>query len=99
MGFLVSNIVLSSLFGSCAPYLGFCDFGSQLFLEDAPLVLGPNFGPSVEFWVRLPFFKTQVYVAVALSTTRGIDTKTPFTVGNKIKIPINMEKVPKGKGM
>jgi hypothetical protein len=78
-GFLVGNIVLSSLFGSCSPYLGFHDFGSQLFLEEAPLALGPNFGPSVEFWVRLPLLKTQVHVAIAFGTTRGIGTKTPLT--------------------
>ncbi len=78
-GLLIGNIVLSSLFGSCSPYLGFRDFGSQLFLEDAPLALGPNFGPSVEFWVRLPLLKTQVHVVIALDTTRGISTKTPLT--------------------
>ena len=83
-GFLVGNIVLSSLFGSYAPYLGFRDFGSQSFLEDASLALGPNSGPSVEFWVQLPLLKIQVYVAIALGTTRGIDTKTPLTNFNAI---------------
>jgi hypothetical protein len=55
--------------------LGLHNLGSQIFLEDAPLALGPNFGPSVEFWVRLPLLKTQVHVVIALGTPRGIITK------------------------
>ena len=35
-------------------FLGFSDFGFWIFLRSVPLALGPNFGPSVEFWVRLP---------------------------------------------
>ena len=49
------------------------------FLEDAPLALGSNFGPLVEFWVRLPPFKIQVHVVIALGTPRGTITKTPLT--------------------
>jgi hypothetical protein len=49
-------------------------------LEDAPLALGLNIGPSVEFWVRLPLLKTQVHVAIVLGTTRGTNTKTPLTL-------------------
>ena len=59
--------------------LGLHNFGSQIFLEDAPLALGPNFGPSVEFWVRLPPLKTQVHAVIALGTPRGTITKTPLT--------------------
>jgi hypothetical protein len=60
-------------------YLGFNSFGFQLCTEAAPLALGPTFGPSVEFWVRLPLHKTQVHVTIALSATRGTSMKTPHT--------------------
>ena len=30
-------------------------FGPHFFKEAAPLALGPPFGPSVEFWVQLPY--------------------------------------------
>jgi hypothetical protein len=62
--------------------LGLHNLGSQLFLEDASLALGPNFGLSVEFWVRLPLLKTQVHVMIALDTPRGTITKTPPTLGS-----------------
>ena len=58
---------------------GLDSFGFQLFLEDAPLVLGPTFGPSVEFWVQLPLLKTQVHVVIAFGMTHGTSTKTPLT--------------------
>ena len=60
-------------------YLGFYNLSSQLFLEDASLALGPNFGPSVEFWVRLSLLETQAHVVIALSMTRGANTKIPLT--------------------
>jgi hypothetical protein len=63
-------------------YLGFHSLSSQLFLEDAPLALGSNFGPSVEFWVRLPLLKTQVHVVITLGMTNGFSTKTPLTYVN-----------------
>jgi hypothetical protein len=58
------------------------NLGSQIFLEDAPLALGPNFGLSVEFWIRLPLLKTQAHVVIALGTPRGTITKTPPTQSN-----------------
>ena len=59
-------------------HLGFHNLGSQIFLEDAPLAFGPNFGPSIEFGFLL-LLKTQVHVVIALGTSRGIVTKTPLT--------------------
>ena len=78
-GFLVGNITLTSLLDPCPILFGLHNLGSQIFLEDTPLAFKPDFGPSVEFWVRLPLFKTQVHIMIALSTTRGIITKTPLT--------------------
>ena len=60
--------------------LGLHNLGSQIFLEDVPLALEPNFGPSVEFWVRFPPLKTQVHIVIALGTPRGTITKTPLTI-------------------
>ena len=77
---LIIYIILSSLLGPCSHLLGLHNLGSQIFLKDAPLALGPNFGPSVEFWVRLPLLKTQAHVAIALGTPRGTNTKTPLTM-------------------
>ena len=78
-GFLVGNITLTSLLDPCPILFGLHNFGSQIFLEDAPLALGPDFEPSVEFGVRLPLLKTKVDIVIAFGKTRGIITKTPLT--------------------
>ena len=79
LGSLVGNNTLTSLLDLCPILLGLHNLGSQIFLKDAPLALGPDFGPLVEFWVQLPLLKTHAYIVIALSTTRGIITKNPFT--------------------
>ena len=82
MGFLLSILSCQAFLVVVLIYLGFHNLGSQLFLEDAPLALGPNFGPLVEFWIQLPLLKTQIHVVIALGMTRGINTKTSLTDSN-----------------
>ena len=60
-------------------YLGFIILALKILFGSIPLALGLNSGPLVEFWVRLPLFKTQVHVVIALGTPCGIITKTPLT--------------------
>ncbi len=79
LGFLLAIFSCLAFLAVVPIYLSFHNLGSQLFLlEDAPLALGPNFGPSIEFWVQLPLLKTQAHVAIALGTTHGTSTKTPL---------------------
>jgi hypothetical protein len=86
-GFLIGNNILVNPFGICS-YLfwAFVTLALEHPWKNVPLALGPNFGPLVEFWVRLPLLKTQVHVVIALGTPRGIITKTPLTkVSNNTK--------------
>jgi hypothetical protein len=92
LGSLVGNNTLTSLLGLCPILLELHNLSSKIFLEDVLLALGPDFGPSVEFWVRLPLLKTQAHVVIALGTTRGIYTKTPVTKGNhEVQEKVNHE--------
>ena len=79
MGFLSAILSCQVFLVVVLIYLGFHSLGSQPLLEDAPLALRLNFGPSVEFWIRLLLLKTQVHVVIALGMTRGTNTKTPPT--------------------
>ncbi len=76
LGFLLAILSCQAFSVIALICLGLDSFGFQLFLEDTPLALGPNFGPSVEFWVRLPLHKAQMHVATALGATRGTSTKS-----------------------
>ena len=79
LGFSLATLSYQAFSVIVLVYLGLNSFGFQLCLEDAPLALGPTFGPSVEFWVRLPLHKAQVHVVIAFGSTRDIRTKTPLT--------------------
>ena len=79
LGFLLAISLWQAFLVFILILLGLHNLGSQIFLEDVPLALGPNFGPSFEFWVWLPLLKTQVHVVIALGTPRGTITKTPLT--------------------
>ena len=79
LGFLLAILSCQAFSDIVLIYLGFNSFSFQLCLEDAPLALGPTFGPSVEFWIRLPLHKAQVHIEIALGATCDTSTKTPLT--------------------
>ena len=85
LGFLLVILSCQAFLVIVFIYLSFNSFGFQLCLEGTPLALWPTFGPSVEFWVWLPFHKAQVHVIISLSATCGISTKPPPTLINHEK--------------
>ena len=82
LGFLLAISPWQAFLVLVLTLLGLQNLSSQIFLEDAPLALGPNFGLSVEFWVRLLLLKTQVHIVIPLGTPRDTITKTPLTMLN-----------------
>ena len=81
-GLLIDNIALISLLVLILIFFGLLWSWLLNIFGKCPTSHWVNFGPSVEFWVRLPRLKTQVHVVITLSTPRGKITKTPLTAWN-----------------